>query len=90
MTDQSFRTVDEVVVQRFDTEVLLVNMNDEAIFTLTGSGVDVFDLMQAGHSTRQIVDALISSTDGGLEEIRSEVGRILEELTAESLIVPRS
>jgi hypothetical protein len=70
-----------------DDEVVVLDMRTGTYFSLRGSGVDVWELVEANATGAQIIEALAGRYDGRQAEIESAVEALLEELAQADLIV---
>jgi Coenzyme PQQ synthesis protein D (PqqD) len=71
----------------FDDEVVVLDMRSGAYFSLRGSGVDVWELIEAHATGAGISESLAGRYDGSSGEIDMAVGALLEELAEANLIV---
>jgi hypothetical protein len=71
----------------FDDEVVVLDMKSGTYFSLRGSGVDVWKLIEANASAASISETLEARYDGADEEIATAVDSLLDELAASALIV---
>jgi hypothetical protein len=73
----------KVIHQIFDTEVVIVNLETGNYYSLSGSGIEVWRRLDAGFSSRRIVDDF-SVAGAPAEKLES----FIEELVREQLIMP--
>jgi hypothetical protein len=71
----------------FDDEVIVLDMKSGTYFSLRGSGVDVWKLIEANASAASISETLEGRYDGADDEIATAVDSLLDELAASALIV---
>jgi Coenzyme PQQ synthesis protein D (PqqD) len=70
-----------------DDEVVVLDMRTGTYFSLRGSGVDVWELVEAHATGAQIVEAVADRYDGSPGEIGSAIEALLDELAQADLIV---
>jgi hypothetical protein len=71
----------------FDDEVVVLEMSSGTYFSLRGSGVQVWLLVEKNASAAGIAEALAASHDAPKSEIATAVDALLEELIGAGLIV---
>ena len=71
----------------FDDEVVVLEMTTGTYFSLRGSGVDVWQLIEANASAARIADTLESRYDAPGSEIATAVDALVDELSEAGLIV---
>jgi Coenzyme PQQ synthesis protein D (PqqD) len=71
----------------FDDEVVVLDMRSGAYFSLRGSGVDVWELVEANASVARISETLADRYDAPPAEIAKAAEAVLEELAEAGLIV---
>ena len=76
----------DVVAQRVDHEVVLVNLRTNGIFALNPTGARFWELLGDGASRSEIEAALTREYDAPPEEIRASIDALVEELRAERLV----
>jgi hypothetical protein len=74
--------------ETIEGEVILIDLDTGTYYSLRDTGAVVWQGIQDGAETSQIVDTLTSSYEGASDEIVSAVADLLEELTGEGLIEP--
>jgi hypothetical protein len=83
-----YRVNDKSVVQEtFDDEVIVVNLDAGAYYSLEGAGARVWSLIGAGTGLDQIVAALEQEYDGPPAQMRAATESLLRELLEESLVL---
>lgn len=78
----------DVVMESFGGETVLVQMKSGNYYSLRGSAPLIWDLIDQGSSVEDAGTFLLASHAGNEEEVRSSVRNLVDELVAESLIVP--
>lgn len=78
----------DVVVQAFEDEGLLLDLNTELIFQLNATGLHLVQLLQQHKTGTAIVAALAESYSGDPQIIQQDVGELLAALLAQDLIQP--
>lgn len=77
----------KIVYEILDGQVIIINFDNGAYFSLDNAGTDMWGLMNQPVSARGIVDSMCQRYAGSREEIGQSVEKLLEELHAEDLIV---
>jgi hypothetical protein len=80
----------DVVMESFGGETVLVQMKSGNYYSLQGSAPLIWDLIDQGSSVEDAGNFLLASHAADEEEVRRSVRNLVEELVAESLIVPVS
>ncbi len=78
----------KVISQSVDDEVVIINLRTGSYYSLTGTAAAIWNAIEHGQSTPQMVEMLTShftNCDPRLEEL---VSGFLNELQVESLVVP--
>jgi hypothetical protein len=78
----------DVVMESFEGELVLVQMKSGNYYSLQGSAPLIWDLIDHGRSVEDTGDYLVARHQGDEAEVRRSVHDLVEELVAESLIVP--
>jgi hypothetical protein len=78
----------DVVMESFGGETVLVQMKSGNYYSLQGSAPLIWDLIDQGSSVEDAGDFLLASHAADEEEVRRSVLSLVDELLAESLIVP--
>ena len=83
-------TVDHerVVHETIDGETLFVQLETGNYYSLRGTGVEIWSLLEAGHSTAEIVDQLTRRYDAAPEVVEAATRSLAQELVQEQLLVP--
>lgn len=78
----------DVVCEAFEDEVVVVNLRSGAYYSLGGSAVSVWNLVEGGAGPASIAETLASAHGRQPESVRPDVERFLAELLQEQLIAP--
>jgi hypothetical protein len=79
--------VDAVGAKVIDGEAIIVNVVNGRYHSMDGSGAVVWQLMDAGGSIEEIVDALSQGYDVDPERARSDVEQLARELVDQDLMI---
>jgi hypothetical protein len=83
-----FRTnTPKVILESFDDEVVIVNLDSGNYYSLDKVGADIWSLLERGASLHETVSAVEGIYDGEHDDIKTGVNRLVEELQAENLIL---
>jgi hypothetical protein len=77
-----------VVHQNVDGEVIVINMETGAYFSLSDSGAVIWDYIVAQLPVAAIVPELVQAYGGMSDEMEAVVTQFVAELQAEGLVVP--
>ena len=82
----NFKVNPNVVAQRVDDQIVLVNLETNRIFALNSTGARLWELLSDGRSAGEIHAEL--SKEYAVDEagLKEEIERLLGELNAESLV----
>lgn len=75
-----------VIYERFDDELVAINLNTGVYHSLTGIAADVFQLMTEGATAEEIADALTGKYDAQANQILEAITPFLQQLQTEELI----
>jgi hypothetical protein len=76
----------DVVTQRVDDELVLVNLRTNKIFSLNSTGARFWDLLVSGQSKQQIIQVMAGEYDVDRETLAREIEQLRASLAAEALI----
>ncbi len=78
----------DVVFEKFDDEVVIINLDSGNYYSLEEIGFDIWSLIENGASLDTIVEGVMSQYDSGnAEEINRLVSQFVAELREEGLII---
>ena len=77
-------------MESFEGELVLVQMKSGNYYSLQGSAPIIWELIDRGSSLEDIGDLLVERHNGDADVIRRSVRDLVDELVAESLLVPLS
>jgi hypothetical protein len=78
----------DVVMESFEGELVLVHMKSGNYYSLQGSAPVIWELIDCGFSIEDIGDQMVARHPEDADEIRRSTRNLVEELVAESLLVP--
>ena len=79
----------DVVSEKFDDEVVIINLDSGNYYSLEEIGFDIWSLIENGASLGTIIEGVMSqSNSGNAEEINKLVSQFVAELCEEGLIIP--
>jgi Coenzyme PQQ synthesis protein D (PqqD) len=76
-----------VIFERFDEELVAINMDKGTYHSMAGSAADVFTLLAGGATAGELTDALSNRYAATPEQIGTALLPFLEQLQSEQLIV---
>lgn len=77
-----------VINEVMDGEAVIIDLASGDYYSLRGSGAFVWTAIEQQASTDEIVAAFVRTGAAPAAEVEAAVARLLEELTAEGLVVP--
>ena len=80
---------DQIVSDAVDDEVVIVNLETGAYYSLEGTGSDIWRYLTAGHSVDQVASLVQAGYEIDLTTAATNVASIAEGLLHEGLIAPR-
>ncbi len=78
----------KVVFEQFDDEVVLINLESGAYYSLDQAGADIWTSIQDGAAVGEIVQQMTSQYDGDHSDIEKGITEFVEHLVREELIAP--
>ena len=79
----------QVVHEDFEDEVVIVNLDTGNYYSIEGAGADVWRAIVQGAPVDEIANTTARSYEGGTDEIKEGVKKLLDELQSEQLITLR-
>jgi len=76
-----------VIHEVFDDEVVIVNLDSGDYFSLSDSGVAIWNCLLDGCSVDETIRVVASRYEGNLDEIRASIQSLIETLEEENLVV---
>ena len=77
----------DVEFRRLGAEMVLVHLSTNHVFELNNTGARVWELLEAGANTEQILEQLSIEFEAKTDQLRRDVTALLDELKAAGLIV---
>ncbi len=77
-----------VAAKVLDGELIVINLDTGYYYASAGTGVTIWQQIEAGASLRQVVAALVSRYDVAADRAERDACAFLEKLAMESLLVP--
>ena len=84
--DTSVRPSADVVAQRVEDEIVLVNLTTNAIYTLNRTGARAWELLEGGSAPTEIPSKLAEEFDVDRSEAAGELDHLLGELLDKQLV----
>jgi hypothetical protein len=78
----------QVIHETIDHEVVIINLGTGTYYSLQGSGEEIWTLLDAGTDSDRLADLLVGRYEAEPADVGKAVDAFVEELRAESLIVP--
>jgi hypothetical protein len=75
-----------VLAAHLDGEAVLLEMDRKRYFRLNETGQAIWRALEAGRTADEVVEALVETFDVDPDTARAELGRFIEELSAEGLV----
>ena len=75
-----------VISETIENETVIIDLDQGAYYSLTGSGPFIWSLLDSPRSVSAIVDAVVAGLSASLETSKTEVIKLLSYLAAEGLI----
>lgn len=89
MTQEAYFRINQpkVVHDAFDDEVVVVNLDSGAYYSLEGTAKWIWQAVLGGHGRAKVVANAVAEFDGAESDITTAVTGFLDELQAEGLVV---
>jgi hypothetical protein len=78
----------KVILETFDDEVMLVNLENGNYYSLEKVGAVIWGLLEQGRSSSEVQASVVQQYDGERLELEHLTARFIEELAQEDLIIP--
>jgi hypothetical protein len=75
-----------IVHDRFDDEVVIINLNSGCYFSLRETAAEIWDLVRKGATRCEILAGMTAAYFGPTEEMERAVAAFLDDLAAENLV----
>jgi len=79
---------ENVVVQSIGHELVLVNLENGVYYSMSDSGAVIFSLLDSGCDRDELFAKLTELFSSGCAEFKEQVAQFVDQLLAESLLVP--
>jgi hypothetical protein len=80
------RPVSDIIARNLGESAVLIRLQTNKIYELNATGARVWDLLKAGSTQEQLVDALMGEFSVSRDDLSQAVGELLSSLRAEGLI----
>jgi hypothetical protein len=88
LAEQSYQPNPDVVAQRVQDEVVLVNLRTNEIYTLNKTAARAWELIAEGRDRPGVEAGLVEEFSADNAEVGGELDGLLDELVAKELIQP--
>jgi len=78
----------KVILETFDDEVVLVNLDSGSYYTIDKVGVDIWGYIEKGADTGEVVKRTVDAHEADSTHIRTAVLQFVDQLQREGLVVP--
>lgn len=79
----------DIVYEKFDDEILIINLDTGYYYSYAGVGVDIWSLIESGAAVGEIVEGILRRYEcDSADDIENAIERSITELERENLIVP--
>ncbi|HTS50217.1 MAG TPA: PqqD family protein, partial [Bryobacteraceae bacterium] len=79
----------DVIFERFDGEVVAIQLATGAYHSISGAGVDAFLMLSTEPTIAEIAEALTEKYEASAERIAEDIESFLDKLRKEALVVTR-
>lgn len=77
----------EVTAQVLDGEAIIINLSTGVYYSMDKVGGFLWTMIAEGHSSQEIVAAIIARYHASPEQVQADVERVAEELIRENLVI---
>jgi Coenzyme PQQ synthesis protein D (PqqD) len=88
VAEQSYQPNPDVVAQRVQDEVVLVNLRTNEIYTLNKTAARAWELIAEGRDRTGVEAGLVEEFSAGDAQVAGELDGLLDELIEKELIQP--
>lgn len=85
-----FQLAPQVVSEKYENEVLVINLDTGTYYSLTGASPRLWELLQSGEPLEAILRIFVEESNEGVDPPRSAIIEFIVRLLAEKLIVTDS
>ena len=78
---------DEITFTVIDGEAILINLNTGAYYSMVDTAVEVWELIQAGHSVSELTDLVSRRYGADVERVRADLESFITELSEQGIVV---
>ncbi|MCI0709903.1 MAG: PqqD family protein [Chloroflexi bacterium] len=87
MDNVHYSLAEDVIVELFDTEAIVVNLQTEMIYMLNETGKRIIELIQSGHGLHDILETLLDEYDVDESSALESVLQLVEDMQARELLI---
>mgnify|MGYP001799685726 CR=1 FL=1 len=89
MPQKNYRVNDtQIVAELFDNEAIIMNLTDGVYFTLTGTGAEVWSLVEAGFDVEAMAQHMAAKHRVAVDQCASDVARLMDDLVDKAIVLP--
>lgn len=88
--NQKFSLAPQVLLQGFESQAILVDLDRERVYQLNATGSRIAELLDLGQPLGQILKALEDNYAASEGELARDLHNLLDELMSEGLIILRN
>lgn len=78
---------EDVIVEQFDNEAIVVNLQTEMIYTLNETGKRIIELIQNGQGLHDILKTLLAEYDVDESYALESILQLVEDMQARDLLI---
>jgi hypothetical protein len=78
---------DKVIFEKFDSEIILINLDNGNYFSIQHVALNIWELLEKGLDRLSVISTIAKIYKTTFEKIENDISEFLEELLKESLIV---
>ena len=90
MTNKSYKAAGHVAWRRVDDEVVVLDLDSSAYYSLNDTGSRMWELLAAGHPLDKVVSLVADEYGHASADVSRDADALLKELLREKLVVPAS
>ena len=88
MTNKSYKAAGHVAWRRVDDEVVVLDLDSSAYYSLNDTGSRMWELLAAGHPLDNVVSLVSDEYGHAVADVSRDADALLKDLLREKLLAP--
>lgn len=87
MSDASYQLADNVLFQKVAEETVILEPNTGEYYTLNAIGTFMVELLQAGHSQVEVINAVLEKYHADQAEVTEDIEELVTQMLKQGLLI---